>query len=59
LAENRLPLAYCANGQRVPEDLLPITARDLLDQAIAMGRASGDTELEGVHYGFGREITDV
>jgi flagellar biosynthesis protein FlhF len=59
LAENRLPLAYCANGQRVPEDLLPITARDLLDQAIAMGRARGDTELEGVHYGFGREITDV
>jgi flagellar biosynthesis protein FlhF len=59
LAENRLPLAYCANGQRVPEDLLPITARDLLDQAIAMGRARGDTELEGAHYGFGREITDV
>ena len=59
LAENRLPLAYCANGQRVPEDLLPITARDLLDQAIAMGRARGDVELEGVHYGFGREITDV
>jgi len=59
LAENRLPLAYCANGQRVPEDLLPITARDLLDQSIAMGRARGDAELEGVHYGFGREITDV
>jgi flagellar biosynthesis protein FlhF len=59
LAENRLPLAYCSNGQRVPEDLMPITARDLLDQAIAMGRASGDKQLEGVHYGLGREITDV
>jgi flagellar biosynthesis protein FlhF len=59
LVENRLPLAYCANGQRVPEDLLPITARDLLDQAIAMGRARGDSQLEGVHYGLGREITDV
>lgn len=59
LAENRLPLAYCSNGQRVPEDLMPITARDLLDQAIAMGRALGDKQLEGVHYGLGREITDV
>jgi flagellar biosynthesis protein FlhF len=59
LAENRLPLVYCTNGQRVPEDLLPITARDLLDQAIAMGRVRGETELEGAHYGFGREITDV
>ncbi len=59
MAENRLPLAYCANGQRVPEDLSPISARDLLDQAIAMGRTRGDTQLEGVHYGLGREITDV
>ena len=42
LAQNRLPLAYCTNGQRVPEDLMPITARDLLDQAIAMGTRSGD-----------------
>lgn len=59
LAQNRLPLAYCTNGQRVPEDLIPITARDLLDQAIAMGRSREATALDGVHYGLGREITDV
>jgi flagellar biosynthesis protein FlhF len=59
LAENRLPLAYCTNGQRVPEDLMPITARELLDQAIAMGRLRGETALAGVQYGLGREITDV
>jgi flagellar biosynthesis protein FlhF len=59
LAQNRLPLAYCTNGQRVPEDLIPITARDLLDQAIAMGRTREATALEGVHYGLCREITDV
>jgi len=59
LAQNRLPLAYCTNGQRVPEDLMPITARDLLDQAIAMGRTREATALDGVHYGLGREITDV
>lgn len=59
LAQNRLALAYCTNGQRVPEDLMPITARDLLDQAIAMGRSREATALDGVHYGLGREITDV
>lgn len=59
LAQNRLALAYCTNGQRVPEDLMPITARDLLDQAIAMGRTREATALDGVHYGLGREITDV
>jgi flagellar biosynthesis protein FlhF len=59
LAQNRLALAYCTNGQRVPEDLIPITARDLLDQAIAMGRTREATALDGAHYGLGREITDV
>lgn len=59
LAEYRLPLAYCANGQRVPEDLLPITARELLDQAIAMGRVHGEHALAGAQFGLGREMTDV
>jgi flagellar biosynthesis protein FlhF len=59
LAENRLPLAYCSNGQRVPEDLLPMTARDLLDQAIVMGKHSDSSALAGAAYGFSREITDV
>lgn len=59
LAQHRLPLVYCTNGQRVPEDLVPITARDLLDQAITMGRSRAESSLEGVHYGLGREITNV
>lgn len=59
LAQHRLPLVYCTNGQRVPEDLMPITARDLLDQAIAMGYARHEHNLEAAHYGLGREITDV
>lgn len=59
LAENRLPLAYCTNGQRVPEDLMPVALRDLLDQAIAMGRARAAVTLDAAHYGLGREMTDV
>lgn len=59
LAENRLPLAYCSNGQRVPEDLTPMTARDLLDQAIVMGKNYDSSALAGAPYGFGREIMDV
>lgn len=59
LAENRLPLAYCSNGQRVPEDLLPMTARDILDQAIVMGKNYDSSALAGAPYGFGREIMDV
>jgi len=59
LAENRLALAYSTNGQRVPEDLMPITTRDLLDQALVMGRARGQNVMDGAQYGFGREMTDV
>lgn len=59
LAQHQLPLTYCTNGQRVPEDLAPITARDLLDQAITMGRVQTEHGLDAVHYGFGREVTNV
>ncbi len=35
---NRLPLAYVANGQAIPNDLAPASAKKLVGQAIALAR---------------------
>lgn len=35
LIRHHLPLAWVSNGQRVPEDLQPARARELIDQALA------------------------
>jgi flagellar biosynthesis protein FlhF len=41
LIRARLPLAYTSDGQRVPEDLRPARALELVSQAVRLARATG------------------
>ena len=41
LIRARLPVSYVSGGQRVPEDLLPARALELITQAVRLARASG------------------
>jgi flagellar biosynthesis protein FlhF len=41
LIRARLPLAYTSDGQRVPEDLRPARALELVSHAVRLARASG------------------
>lgn len=61
LVENKLPLSYLSDGQRVPEDLMPIRVRELIDQAIVLGQQYTKTESEDIAFrlGMGKEITDA
>ena len=43
LIRSRLPLAYMSDGQRVPEDLHPARAHQLLARAVDLSRKSGAT----------------
>lgn len=40
LADSRLPVAYLSSGQQVPDDLAVATRAALLEQFVAMGKAS-------------------
>jgi flagellar biosynthesis protein FlhF len=56
LIRTRLPVAYVANGQRVPEDLAPARALDLVSQAVQLAKtnhASVDEDL--LRRRFGRK----
>ena len=56
LIRTRLPVAYVSNGQRVPEDLAPARALDLVSQAVQLARthqASVDEDL--LRRRFGRK----
>jgi flagellar biosynthesis protein FlhF len=44
LATNGLPLAYIANGPRIPEDLAPARAHQLVARAVFLAR-SADTSV--------------
>jgi flagellar biosynthesis protein FlhF len=53
LIRHHLPLAWVSNGQRVPEDLQPARARELIDQALAhlkRYRQSSDEEFMAVAF---------
>lgn len=55
LIRARLPVAYVSDGQRVPEDLQPARALDLVSQAVHLAKstqASVDEDL--LHRRFGR-----
>ncbi|HVN45655.1 MAG TPA: flagellar biosynthesis protein FlhF [Steroidobacteraceae bacterium] len=54
LIRARLPLLYVSEGQRVPEDLRPARALDLLSRAVALARdngASADEDLLRRRFG--------
>ena len=46
LARTRLPIAYVSEGQRVPEDLQPARAPDLISAAVRLAKASEATADE-------------
>ena len=46
LIRSKLPLAYVADGQRVPEDLSPARAHQLLARAVELSRKAGATADE-------------
>jgi flagellar biosynthesis protein FlhF len=46
LIRSRLPLAYVSDGQRVPEDLSPARAHQLIARAVELSRRAGATADE-------------
>ncbi|BCN93006.1 hypothetical protein THMIRHAM_07910 [Thiomicrorhabdus immobilis] len=61
LIEEKLPIAYLSNGQRVPEDLESVRTRELIDRAIVLGRQNtqnNDNE-QAFRLGMGKEISDA
>ncbi len=56
LVQHRLQVAYVSNGQRVPEDIRPARASDLVARAVTMMRQSGrhydDESLESAYGGL-------
>lgn len=46
LIRSGMPLAYCCDGQRVPEDLSPARAHQLIARAVELSRRSGATADE-------------
>lgn len=61
LIEERLSLAYMSEGQRVPEDLAPVKARDIIDRAIVLGQQSSNRQQDesALRMGLGKEISDA
>jgi len=54
LIRSELPLAYLSDGQRVPEDLSPARAHQLIARAVELSRKSGATADEDLlHRRFG------
>ncbi len=54
LVRSQLPVAYCAEGPRIPEDLKPARAHQLLARAVELARiaqCSPDDELLARRYG--------
>ncbi len=56
LIQHRLPAAYLSNGQRVPEDIRPARASDLIARAVTImrqiGRRHDDEALEQAYGGM-------
>jgi len=54
LIRHALPLAYTSEGQRIPEDLLPARAHQLVARAVELARRSGaqaDEEILTLRFG--------
>lgn len=60
LVEKNLPLAYVANGQRVPEDLHPARGQELVNRAVELlARRETGTNRETLIHKFGRIAADA
>jgi flagellar biosynthesis protein FlhF len=61
LIENKLPLTYISNGQKVPEDLERVDVRTLIDQAIVLGQQNQYYRSQNAAFklGMGKEISDA
>lgn len=61
LIESRLPIAFLSSGQRVPEDLETVRARDLLDRTIVLGQQNKNTshDEQAFRLGMGKEISNA
>lgn len=59
LLRYRLPVAYLATGQRVPEDLQPARSEPLLESALTLMRqyAAEETDDEALALRFARAVT--
>jgi flagellar biosynthesis protein FlhF len=54
LADSAMPIAYVSEGQRVPEDLRPARALELVSRAVQLAKATGaaaDEDLLRRRYG--------
>jgi flagellar biosynthesis protein FlhF len=54
LAQSQMPIAYVSEGQRVPEDLRPARALELVSRAVQLAKSSGaaaDEDLLRRRYG--------
>lgn len=60
LVETQLPMAYVSVGQRVPEDLQKLSATELVDRAIVLGKqsATGHSDLL-YRIGMGKEVSNA
>ncbi|CAN8141682.1 flagellar biosynthesis protein FlhF [uncultured Thiomicrorhabdus sp.] len=60
LLESDLPISYLSTGQRVPEDIEKIHARDLIDRAIVLGQQnSQNIDEQAFRLGMGKEISNA
>jgi flagellar biosynthesis protein FlhF len=60
LVETRLPMAYVSVGQRVPEDLQKLSASELVDRAIVLGRQNEMMNADLLfRIGMGKEMSNA
>ena len=60
IAKHRLPLAYVGDGQRVPEDLHPARAHNLVSRAVSLMQHAGqDSNDESLAERFGGMAANV
>ncbi len=61
LIEKQLPIAYMSNGQRVPEDLEKVRAKELMDKAIFLGQQNNNSNENerAFQLGMGKEISNA
>jgi len=61
LIEKQLPIAYMSNGQRVPEDLEKVRAKELMDKAIFLGQQNNNSNEneQAFQLGMGKEISNA
>ncbi len=60
LIEKSLPLVYTTSGQKVPEDLDAINARELIDSAMVLGQQKDPIRNEvAFKLGMGRDVSNA